>query len=466
MKAKLPKSIVYIYVVPLIMLIGLIICQIVTVFYTTTTITQEGSVVSIREARNLTKLFAEQLTFTGTKVQLAEEGRLLLKEKHLWLQLIDENGNEIQSYEKPEEIAGHYSPFELLTLYQSGVGEYSAFIGQDEATHITYIIGCPLKISKVTMYIDKERYNSGKILIIVTIGVTFLLMIGLGVFYNVIVTKNLACIRYSLSQMALRTYRPITNKKFLHEIYSGLNDLDKDIKAADALRVENERAQEEWIANITHDLKTPLAPIRGYAELLADTHKKLSEEKVRSYGELILKSTAYAEELVNDLKLTYQLQNGMLPIHKKKQDISRFVKEIVIDLLNTLEFSQREISFITSSEKVMVSFDEHLLKRAMNNLIVNALVHNQVETKVKVAVEAGAQIKISIEDNGSGISKEELEHLFTRYYRGTNTGVKVEGTGLGMAIAKQIIESNGGSIIASSTSGQGTIIEVLFNTAN
>jgi signal transduction histidine kinase len=99
-------------------------------------------------------------------------------------------------------------------------------------------------------------------------------------------------------------------------------------------------------------------------------------------------------------------------------------------------------------------------------LITNALVHNNSDTEISVSITVSDHIKISIQDNGCGMKKEELDNLFVRYYRGENTTAKPEGSGLGMAIAKQIIELHGGSILAESAPGSGTCITIEFAKQN
>ena len=88
--------------------------------------------------------------------------------------------------------------------------------------------------------------------------------------------------------------------------------------------------REDWIANITHDLKTPLSPIRGYAEVLLEKGGE-NEAQVRRYAGIVLKNASYMEGLIDDLKLTYQLENGMLPLRAVEGDVVRFLRELAID---------------------------------------------------------------------------------------------------------------------------------------
>ena len=222
--------------------------------------------------------------------------------------------------------------------------------------------------------------------------------------------------------------------------------------------------REEWISNITHDLKTPLSPIKGYAEIIKEGDAG-QEESYRRYAAVMLKNAAYMEALIDDLKLTYQLENGLIPVSRKNQNMVRYLKELAIDILNTPEYEDRVIGFDSTEDAIFYSFDEKLLTRAFRNLIINAFVHGgeAAEVTLRIISFAGTLL-IQAADTGKGIKQEEAEHLFDRYYRGTGTGTgeKPEGTGLGLAIAKSIIELHGGTISAAGTPGVGTVFSIEF----
>ncbi len=132
--------------------------------------------------------------------------------------------------------------------------------------------------------------------------------------------------------------------------------------------------------------------------------------------------------------------------------------------MNDPVFINRKIEFESSIEEIIICADTGLLRRAISNLIVNALTHNPLETEVKVIVNLTKSGKVSVivSDNGRGMGIEEQEEAFNRYYRGTNTEEKPEGSGLGLAVAKQVITLHGGSISVKSNIGQGTEFTVLL----
>ena len=173
------------------------------------------------------------------------------------------------------------------------------------------------------------------------------------------------------------------------------------------------------------------------------------------------------ENLIDDLKLTWQLENGTLPVNRQEQNIVRFLRELSIDILNRPEYENRMILFECSDnitdETALLSFDTKLFTRAFQNLIINAFVHGTKDTEVTVKIGASeSELTINVSDNGGGMSNVVAERLFERYYIGTNTESKTEGTGLGLAIAKNIVELHGGTISVNSTPGVGTSFLIRF----
>jgi signal transduction histidine kinase len=462
------KSAFHIFIIFFILLVGTLAAGFGMVLYNITVQKPNGQVEISKWPIDFTNDFSEYITSIDDAPQIKQSGLKLLQKNSLWLQIIDANGYEIRSFDKPHKIPVHYSPSELLNIYQNGIGDYSVFFGrvQPGDKEWTYIIGFPIRIYKVIIYVNEDRFVTFKPIVLVMLGVLLLLLIISSFIYSLVVAKQMKQVRKSIREVVSRTYMPAPASGSYGDVYEELNTLNSEIRLSDEAREKDEKLREEWFANITHDLKTPLSPIRGYAELISAPYSKTETAEIRKYGGIILKNTAYAEELINDLKLTYQLKNGMLPLNKGKQNIVRFTKELVIDLLNNPEYELRKISFFSSNENIELSFDAVLLKRALNNLLTNALVHNDKDTEVSVSIKAENCIKISIQDNGRGMKKEELDNLFIRYYRGESVTVKSEGSGLGMAIARQIIELHGGSISAESEPGSGTCITIVFPEAN
>ena len=467
MKKSGYRTIFHIYLIFFLSLLGAMIA-VIGIFYLLVSVqAPDGSTIRSDWPKAFTEDFREQIIFIDDKPQVKQAGIELLQENGLGLQILDQSGYEKFSYQKPKQADNTYTNIELLQLYQTGQlenSESTSFIGivTYDGNDYAYILNFPARISKVTMYLNGERFAGGKTIVIFIAGILFAVVLVSGVIYGFWTTRTMSRLTASIREIAARSYLPIQIRGAFRDIYDSLNILDIEIKASDRLREQTEKMREEWIANITHDLKTPLSPMKGYAEVLQESGTKTEEQCVR-YARVILKNVSYMETLIDDLKLTYQLDHGMLPLKRQEQNFVRFLKELVIDILNSPEYERRTIRFEAAGETVLFSFDKTFLMRAFQNLIINAFVHGDENTEIFLQISvSNTTLQIVVSDNGKGMTEEETGSLFQRYYRGTDTGHKPEGTGLGLAIAKNIIELHGGTISVSSTPGIGTAFQIQF----
>lgn len=462
-------TIFHIYLIFFLSLLGTIVAAI-TLFYLLITVqTPAGSTIRSDWPKSFTEDFKEYIIFINEKAQVRQAGLELLQKNDIGLQILDHSGNEIFSYERPEQAEQTYSNAQLLQLYKTGQlkgSNTTSFIGTvtNNGNDYAYILHFSMNISKTTMYLNGDRFTGGKTIVILILGLLFTVVLISGIIYGFWTTRIMNRLSTSIREIAARNYLPIKVHGAYKDIYDSLSSLDTEIKASDRLRSQTEKMREEWIANITHDLRTPLSPIKGYAELLQENGTK-TEEQCKRYAKVILKSSAYMEALIDDLKLTYQLDNGMIPLKRQKQNFIRFLKELAIDILNNPEYEYRTIDFKSSVETFLFSFDPILLTRVFQNIILNAFVHGDENTAVALQISVSdTMLQIIVSDNGKGMSEEETLSLFQRYYRGTNTEHRTEGTGLGLAIAKSIVELHEGIITVSSTPDIGTSFQLQFPT--
>ena len=403
-------------------------------------------------------------------IKIEEMGLERLDEYGLWLQVIDETGQEVFCHNKPLNYPAEYSASELISLSGSAYEQgYTVFVSSYEGSGETwsYLIGFPYVIGKHMIYSNGDHV--GRLSFLFLMGISFILCFVLlfMVCYGFWLTRHLGRIVKGIGDISLRSYAALTEKGLFGEVYGALNQMDTEIRQSDKIQKDTERLRREWIVNITHDLKTPLSPIKGYAELLMGNPAP-DKGAVQEYGGIILKSVNHTEKMINDLKMTYQLDSGAVPYHPQMVRLVRFLKELVIDIVNDPAFMNRSIGFESNIQECEVCLDVDLFRRAVNNLIINALTHNPPETEVTIRIDSDSEKKalICISDNGTGMSDKEQSELFNRYYRGTNTKEKPEGSGLGLAIARQIITLHGGNIDVRSRSGEGTCFTIVLSLEN
>ncbi|WP_010299488.1 HAMP domain-containing sensor histidine kinase [Clostridium senegalense] len=421
------------------------------------------------DPESFTRVFGDNIELTNDEIIIRDEGKKSLDENNLWVQVLDENGKEIINYKKPKEVQNEYAPVDIVNAYKYTGGAEglenilvsSVDIGDRK---LSYIINFPMnKLSKtVIMYSQNIMGNLIKdILTGVLIMDSLIAIIG-GLLFSRRLTKPVGRIIDGVKTLSMGNYNLTFKEKGIYSnVFRNLNALSSILKENEAERKKNEKMREEWIANISHDIKTPLASIRGYSELINGDYD-FTEEEIQEYGEIIYQKSLYITELVNDLNLSTRLKNNALFLKKGRANLVSLTKEVIIAILNDNKYSNRDIEFIPKTEVAEKEVDILLLKRCLTNLIFNAIVHNDEDVKIRVELEKRERIYITISDNGKGISEEDLKHIFDRYYRGTNTGELHKGSGLGMAISKEIIKNHGGDVKIESKLKEGTKITIIL----
>ena len=253
-----------------------------------------------------------------------------------------------------------------------------------------------------------------------------------------------------------------------------LTETEKDLRRANEELVNTETAKEEFLSMISHELKTPLTPLKMYAEMLLKIRSmgELNEKQLKAM-KMILRSISQLELLVNDIFDVYKLDIGKLQLKKKVVQVASLVKENMSEL--GLLMQDKQIQFnaeiIPPSEKVNVLCDPRRIGQVLANLIKNSV--DFVPDKggrITIRTEAGYSkqtndgnsnyVVFTIEDNGSGIPFEKINNLFKKFYQvDTSTKRKHGGTGLGLAICSGIVEGHGGKIWVDTKHTQGAMIK-------
>jgi PAS domain S-box-containing protein len=237
--------------------------------------------------------------------------------------------------------------------------------------------------------------------------------------------------------------------------------------AQKALAEQNERLREldrlkdEFIALVSHELRTPLTSIHGYLELLLDGGAgKLSSEQER-FLSVVERNSKRLMQLVGDLLFMAQVEAGKLALDLEAVDLNEMVTECLEAAKPIAD--EREIELVAEVEKTpMMVGDRSRLSQVLDNLISNALKFTGRAGRVSIRVTmVGDDAVVEISDTGVGIPAGEQDRLFERFFRSSNaTEQAIPGTGLGLTIAKAIVERHGGSIAIESEEGAGTTVRV------
>lgn len=399
-----------------------------------------------------------------------------------WLQVLDESGREIYSYRRPSSHPHHLSAGELSALMkESRKNGYEVRYQLDlkEDRNWTWILVKPdPQKHEVASLQDQLNWMMSTylfLLLFVTSGVALLFgrRLGAPLLHMMKWIRYLADGRFQepTDKKGIPVSQSPRDKKLrrsfriYREVIDALNTLTQTLQKNEKERLRLEQSREEWITGVSHDLKTPLSNIKGYADMLAYKQYQWSPEEVQKFASTIQEKAAYMEQLIEDLGLTFRLKNNALPFQIQPTNIVEMIRQAAIDVVNNPQWQDRHIELDVPEQAVYYPLDPAWFKRAIDNLVANAVIHNPLGTQVYLRLKVLTQgmnypgLVFQVEDNGQGMDEETQNQLFDRYYRGTRTGSE-KGTGLGMAIAKQLIEAHRGKIIVHSQPGEGTCIEV------
>lgn len=421
-------------------------------------------------AEAITRSFGQEIVLSETGMDITGQGKDTLERNQAWIQILDENGNQVYGFRVPPEAKTNYTPMDIVQTYKYMEKELmsTVFIGEKKGNgkRYSYLIGFqdPYLERNILTYDIRKVGRFLQIGIVTVLCVDGFIALCIAYLFSKRLTRPLSALIDGIKQLAHKNYRGHYETKGIYkDVFYNVNMLTEELRASELERNRLDRMKEEWIANISHDIKTPLASIQGYSEMMRDKDYDFTVEEMRDYAEIIERKSLYLKDVIEDLNLSTRLRNKGLTLNLKSVNVVSLVRNAVIDTLNDTRYGNRNIDFRYSDEVILKEVDEILIRRAVANLIYNAVVHNSEDVSIAVSVEKeGGTVRIVVEDHGKGIREEELERIFDRYYRGTNTGELHKGSGLGMAIANDIVKAHDGEIHVMSEFHSGTRIEILL----
>lgn len=350
------------------------------------------------------------LSVTEEGYVLADEMAQRLAKEKQWAMLLDGEGRELWSYRKPTELADSYSRADIARMTRWYLNGYPVWlrVWEDEIM----VVG----MEKDTVWKYPVEFSIPWIDFIKQVGLYFLMLNFVGI----------------VLLSAFFTRRFMRNR---------------------------ERARIEWIAGISHDIRTPLSMVMGYADTL-ERNGELSEE-ARQQAAVIRHQSVVMKELVEDLNLTSQLEYSMQPLRMERLRPAQAIRSAAADFLNDDAEGglQIEVEIGGKAEQITMRADEQLLLRAFRNLILNSIKHGGQSEVVEIQIrmwEARRRFLIRFEDNGVGYSEEILHRLQNRKKKEANPNIR------GLEIVKKIVLAHGGRVRFGNRKEGGSFCEMWF----
>ena len=394
---------------------------------------------------------AAALQLTDGGYSISDDVMAKLKEENAWAFLIDNDTRQVvwQTDNSPGNIPMQYTLSDIAELTRGYVDGYPTFTGK--AKNGLLVLGFPKdrfwKHTRASWDYNFIANLPKNTIIILAINIVLIFLI-----YAAVDSK------------LLRSIRPITNgiqnlsdgspvcikeKGVFSELAEKINKTSNILQMqAEQLR-KKETARANWIAGVSHDIRTPLSMIMGYAGQLENS-KNLSEIE-RKKAAIIVRQSSRMKDLINDLNLASKLEYDVQPLTMKQENAISIIRQVIVDFMNTNIDDKFLIEWKTADtlSACYINADKNLLKRAVSNLIQNSINHNENGCVIYVSVDDDINTcKIFIEDNGIGASDEQIDRLNnTPHYMICDTNTTEQRHGLGLLIVKQIIKGHNGEIL-------------------
>lgn len=406
---------------------------------------------------NMLEAVAADLSASG----LSEERSQELECNHIWVMLLDADGNCDWALFLPEEIPTQYTVQDVAVFSKGYLQDYPVFVRSMEDGLL--VLGYPKdSFMKLTgNYFPIRAVRLFPLFVTGILAIDILLLFLVYYFSKRNISKNTEPIMTSIKGLSDGKPAALSIKGELSEIANSVN------QASQVLSRQNQ-ARANWISGVSHDIRTPLSMIMGYAGRIAcdDT----ASGNIQQEAEIIRAQSAKIKDLVQDLNLVSQLEYEMQPLHKEPVRLSKLLRSYAADLLNAGigEKHSIEVEISPDAENAVIECDARLISRAVANLVQNSINHNPQGCSVSLRLDCSdTAISLTIADNGVGLSAEKLRELEEKPHYMESTDERLDlRHGLGLLLVRQIVEAHNGNLQIANILPHGCKITLTFPAVN
>lgn len=391
---------------------------------------------------------ADHLIQSKNGYHLSEDTALELQHSNAWAIFIDNATMQViwQTDNLPQTIPMSYSVSDIASLTRGYIDGYPTFTG--ETTNGLVVLGYPKDSFWKNMWPSWDYSfiaNLPKtILSILIINVTLVFTI-----YMITNTKLLNSVKpivNGIQSLPVLETVHIKEKGLLSELARSINKTSEILQSQNRHLRKKETARANWIAGVSHDIRTPLSMVMGYASQL-ENNTRLPEDD-RKKAAVIVKQSKRMRNLISDLNLASKLEYNMQPMNLKKENMVAIVRQVVVDFINMDINNQHPIEWKTDETLSIcpVNADKDLIKRAISNLIQNSINHNEQGCKIYVCITIeNEKCAVTIADDGVGTTDKQIERLnHSPHYMVCDENTSEQRHGLGLLIVRQIVAAHGG----------------------
>lgn len=391
---------------------------------------------------------------------------LELKNSNVWAIFIDNETKQVkwQTTNLPETIPLSYTLSDIASLTRGYIDGYPTFTGETEDGLI--VLGYPKDSYWKHMWPswDYELIANLPKTILSVLAINAAIIFLIYVVANSKLLKSIKPIVNGIQSLPMGESVYIKEKGLLSELAMNINKTSEILQSQNNQLRRKETARANWIAGVSHDIRTPLSMVMGYAgQLRDDTH--LTDDE-RQKAAIIVKQSERMRNLINDLNLASKLEYNMQPVHPKKENMIAIVRQVVVDFINMDMYDKHPIEWETDEALTFcpVNVDRDLMKRAIGNLIQNSINHNEQGCNIYIKVTADdAYCTVTVSDDGVGATDELIEKLNKiPHYMLCDKNTTEQRHGLGLLIVRQIVSAHGGTTVITNNSYGGFSVKFML----
>ena len=378
----------------------------------------------------------------------------LLRQRQAWAMLIGDDGRVKWEHRLPQDVPRSYNLTDVAKFSRYYLMEYPVYIWDHEDGLV--VVGYPKKSRwkyQLDFLSDWIRSLPLRLVWFVLLNAALALLIS--VLMGARLIRGIRPLVEGVHKLAREEPVQLDSKGLFADLSRSINSASAILqKKTSALKARDE-ARSNWIAGISHDIRTPLSMILGYASEMED-NPDLPKEQRHQAG-IIRRQGEKLRSLVNDLNLVSMLEYEMQPLHLKPVRLSVLARQVVADLLNDGLDDRYDIELKLADEAVQIVGDEKLLLRAIGNLVQNSVRHNPQGCRIILETslsEDRSRYRLTVRDNGRGIPHEELADITELPYSSKRKRPVRQGHGLGLPMVARIAEAHHGRLILGSGADQ------------
>ena len=368
--------------------------------------------------------------------------REVLLPEGYWCMLIDESGNVVWDQDKPDDVPDTYTINDIARMSRWFLNDYPVYTRTED--YGLLVLAKPKNaVGKYQMEYSMSWFDSLPQRLVYVLLFNLLLATVLACVFGTSLYRRIRELTRSLSDLRAEKPVKLRERGIFRDIYRNINITSSAIERKNKALSIRESARRNWIAGISHDIRTPLSVITGYAEALSE-NKELSENN-KHRAEVIVSNSMKIKKLIEDLNLISSMEYDMQPSKRQPVKICPLIRRVSAEILNNGMSDRFSVALDLKAEGAAVMGDEGLLARAVYNVINNAVTHNKDGCTIQIKeYEKGGNIVIEIRDNGTGVPDSVLENID-----------KIPKTthGIGLPMAYRIVSVHNGKFDAYNDNG-------------